>query len=284
MNHARYLQISLWYRTPSYALLVRLTQTGGVDGAIQNVRDLQVHLENSKSGLTGTERRNALLRWLDDQARPAIEFLFEDGTDIIEEIDASCDRLAGSHLDGSDLYSLATRENTRWRERIRRVEEDLQRQKQFADRRGTPVVLDTSVLMEAEPLGTIDWPSPAPIRLIVPILVVEELDNLLHDRDAARRKKARDARRVLMAVHPGNKPTEPEPLPGMLPLITLEVLVDNDWRQRRANNDAEIVDQALDLHRITGLALLATCELQQYYRAGAVDLPAILVPRRDDQS
>jgi hypothetical protein len=129
----------------------------------------------------------------------------------------------------------------------------LHRQKQFADRRGTPVVLDTSVLMEAEPLGAIDWPSPAPVRLIVQCI-------------------------------PATSPTEPAPLPGMLPLITLEVLVDNDWRQRRANNDAEIVDQALDLHRITGLALLATCDLQQYYRAGAVDLPAILVPRKDDQS
>jgi hypothetical protein len=263
---------------------VRLKQTGGIDGAIQKIRDLQTQLENSRSGLTGTERRDALVQWLDYQARPVLEFLFEDGTDIIEEIDTSYDRLAGSHLDGSDLYSLATRDSTRWRERIQRVEGELQRQKQFADRRGTPVVLDTSVLMEAEPLATIDWPSPAPVRLIVPILVVEELDNLLHDRDAARRKKARDARRVLLAVHPGNKPTEPAPLPGMLPLITLEVLVDNDWRQRRANNDAEIVDQALDLHRITGLALLATCDLQQYYRAGAVDLPAILVPRRDDQS
>lgn len=263
---------------------MRLKQTGAIDGAIQNIRNLQVQLGDSRSGLTGTERRNAMLQWLEDQARPVLEFLFEDGTDLTEEIEASYDRLAGSHLDGSDLYSLATRENTRWRERIQRIDEELQRLKQFADRRGTPVVLDTSVLMEAEPLGTIDWPSPAPVRLIVPILVVEELDNLLHDRDAARRKKARDARRVLMGVHPGNKPTEPAPLPGMLPLITLEMLVDNDWHMRRGNNDAEIVDQALDLHRLTGRALLATCDLQQYYRAGAVDLPAILVPRKDDQS
>jgi hypothetical protein len=70
----------------------------------------------------------------------------------------------------------------------------------------------------------------------------------------------------------------------MLPLVTLELLVDSDWRRRRANNDAEIADQALDLHRITGRALPATCDLQQYYRAGAVDLPAIPMPRRDDQS
>ena len=177
---------------------MRLKQTGGVEGAIQKIPDLQVQLENSRSGLTGTERRNALLQWLDDQAGPALEFLFEDASDIIEDVDASYDRLAGSHLDGSDLYILATRQNNRWRERIQRVEAELQRQKQLADRRGTPVILDTSVLMEAEPLGTIDWPSPAPVRLIVPILVVEELDDLLHDRDAARRKKARDARRVLM--------------------------------------------------------------------------------------
>jgi predicted ribonuclease YlaK len=111
--------------------------------------------------------------------------------------------------------------------------------------------------MEAQSLGSIPWPTidaslaDLPIRVIVPIIVVEELDDLLHDRDADRKKKAREARRFMRSVHPGNKPPEPAPLPDN-PNVTLEVLVDSDWRNRRSNNDAEIIDQALQVHRMTG--------------------------------
>jgi hypothetical protein len=261
---------------------VRLQQAGSVDAALQNIRNLQISLGNSRSGLTGSARRSEMLRWLDDQARPVLEFLFGQGADVLAEIHSSYERLAGSGLEDTALYSLATRENTRWPERVKRIEDEPRRQSDFAGRPGSPVITDTSVLMEAGPLGAIDLKVPAPVRLLVPIVVVEELDELLHDRDADRRKRARDARRILMTAHPDGKATEPAALPGTTG-ITLEVLLDSDARQRRANNDAEIVKQARAVHGITGQAVLATCDLAQYYRAGPAGLAAVLVPRRADQ-
>jgi hypothetical protein len=49
------------------------------------------------------------------------------------------------------------------------------------------------------------------------------------------------------------------------------------------DNDAEIIDQALSVREMTGRpALLATCDTRQLYRAGAVGLQAILMPRADE--
>lgn len=155
-------------------------------------------------------------------------------------------------------------------------------------RPGRPVVLDTSALMEGMPFATFEWhsldPSLAtvPVRLIVPILVIEELDDLLHDRSADRRQKARTATRSLWDLHK-TEPTQPAALPGQ-PNVTIEVLLDGDWHQRRPNNDAEIVDQALMMRDLTGKnVLLAACDLRMVYRASAVSLPAVLVPRADGQ-
>jgi hypothetical protein len=57
-------------------------------------------------------------------------------------------------------------------------------------------------------------------------------------------------------------------------------VLDGDWHERRPNNDAEIIDQALAFHELTGKpVLLATCDLRMMYRAGAVSLTAVQVPR-----
>jgi hypothetical protein len=60
------------------------------------------------------------------------------------------------------------------------------------------------------------------------------------------------------------------------------VLLDGDWHQRRPSNDAEIIDQAKQVHELTGKAtLIASCDYRQLYRAAAVGLPAVLMPRRN---
>ena len=97
------------------------------------------------------------------------------------------------------------------------------------------------------------------IRLIVPILVVEELDDLLDDRRGDRKQKAREVTPGLIDLHK-DSPTEPAALPGQ-PDVTIEVLLDGDWHQRRPNNDAEIIDQTLFVRDMTGRpTLLASCD------------------------
>jgi PIN domain len=266
---------------------MRLKQPGNIDNAIQSIRNLAFQLENTRSSTSADARRDAMLQWFEDQARPILEHLLDPAEDIISDIDAAYNRLlmVPSDLEQPRLYSMLNREYTRWGGRFRQVEAELQQQKLMIGN-GSVVVLDTSVLMEGEPFVTFDWRGFHPslttgaVRLVLPIIVIDELDALLHDRDGERKKKAREARRVLMSVHPGNKPAEAAPLPGK-PDVTLQVLVDDPWRVRLPNNDAEIIDQTLRLHQTTGRAMLATCDLNQYYRAGAVEVAVMLFPRKD---
>jgi PIN domain len=266
---------------------MRLRQPGNIDNAIQNIRTLAFQLENTRSAMSADSRRDALLQWFQDQARPTLEFLLDPAEDIISDIEAAYDRLvlSPSGLDGPRLYSMLNREYNRWAGRLRQVEAELQQQKLMIGD-GSAVVLDTSVLMEGEPFVTFDWHGLHPslttgaVRLVLPIIVIDELDELLHDRDGDRKKKAREARRALMSVHPGNKPAEAAPLPDK-PGVTLQVMVDDPWRVRLPNNDAEIIDQVLRLHQAGGRAMLATCDLNQYYRAGAMEVAVVLFPRRD---
>jgi PIN domain-containing protein len=261
---------------------MRLRNAGGIDNAQQSLRSIQTQLENTGSASINNDRRSGMLQWIEDMARPVFEMVLDDDG-VLADLETSYDRLALAPA-GTNQYSLVAREQSRWRGRLRRIEEEMQGDKRFAGRPGFPVIVDTSVLMEALPLSAITWPdlvgaaNAGQIRVIVPILVVEELDELLHDRDAKRRDKARHARRFLWSLHSGTRPTEPSRLPDNQ-AITLEVAVDRSWRERSSDNDAEIIEQALQVYRLTGRALLVACDLHQVYRAEAMEMPASLIER-----
>jgi len=263
---------------------MRLRSPGTIDQAIETVRSLRSYLSTARGGGTTLPIEDPFLTWIDDQARPQFESLFAPTEDLLAELDISHNRINNAPKSNvRRLNAMLSRELMAWNRRLDVVIAELSEQR-MAERPGEPIVLDTSVLMEGEPLVSFDWhsldPSLAakPVRLVVPILVVEELDDLLHDRQAERRQKARAATRTLLQLHQ-TRPTEPAVLPSQ-PDVTIEVMLDGDWHERRPNNDAEIIDQALALHELTGKrVLLATCDLRMMYRAGAASLAAVQVPR-----
>ncbi|MGH3401058.1 MAG: PIN domain-containing protein [Streptosporangiaceae bacterium] len=264
---------------------MRLRVPGTIDQAVERVRFLRGQLSTATGDSFGFGPEDAFLTWIDDYARPQFESLLAPDEELLVELDASHNRInMAPKSNVRRLNAMLSRERNDWERRLTEAMEELAWQKRLAERPGQQVVLDTSVMMEAGPLPSIDWHGMDPalaqgeIRLILPILAVEELDNLLHDRNGDRRKKARDATRTLVGLH-GTRPTEPAALPGK-PEVTIEVLLDGDWHQRRPNNDAEIVDQALAVHELTGKrVLLATCDLRMMYRAGVAGLPSTQVPR-----
>lgn len=276
---------------------MRLRHPGTIDAAITMVQSLSRYLENARHGNPAHGPGDQFLTWCEDQARPQLESLFAPGEELLDELEVSYSRInnavSNSPVSGiRRLNAMLSREYRDWSERLGQVLVDLDRQKQLMMWPGRPVVLDTSVLMEAEPFATLDWHgvhpvlSGIPIRLVVPILVIEELDDLLHDRNAERRQKARAATRALRELHK-TKPTEPAVLteqpPGQQP-VTIEVLMDGDWHQRRPNNDAEIIDQALMLQDLIGRpVLLTTCDLHMMYRAGAENQTSVVMPRAGGQ-
>ncbi len=264
---------------------MRLRNPGTIDQAITTIRALQSGLTRARGGNVLLPVEDPFLTWIDDQARPQLENLFAATEDVLAELDVSHNRINNAPKSNvRRTNAMLSREWQDWDRRLSDLIVELQQQKRVAERPGEPIVLDTSVLMEGPPLASSDWHGLDSslvgklVRLVVPIIVVEELDDLLHDRQAERRKKARDATRALLDLHQ-TRPTEPAPMPAH-PDVTIEVLLDGEWHVRRPNNDAEIIDQALRLGELTGKGvLLATCDLRMIYRAGAASLPSVYVPR-----
>jgi hypothetical protein len=87
------------------------------------------------------------------------------------------------------LNGVLNRERVDWDRRFEEVIEELTKLKVFVDRPGRPVMLDTSALMEGELFTEFDWHTldeslkDVSVRLILPSLVVEELDELKRHRE-----------------------------------------------------------------------------------------------------
>lgn len=269
---------------------MRLRNSVSIDAAITSVQSLRNYLDSTRNASHSFGPEDPFLTWCDDQARPQLQTFLVPTEELPDELEVSYNRInLAPKANLRRLNAMLSREYLSWHRRLGEVVDELNEQKKLASRPGTPVVLDTSALMEGEPLVSFDWHSldsslaTGPVRLVVPILVVEELDDLLHDRDGARKKKARDASRALRELHKA-RPTEPAPLPNQQD-VTVEVLLDGDWHRRRPNNDTEIIDQALSLRdQIAKPVLLGACDLPMMYRAAAAGLPSVLVPRADGQA
>src|SRR6266496_2953071 len=142
-------------------------------------------------------------------------------------------------------YELLQREVTTQVERLRAARERLESLREFIGRKGHIVVPDTSALTRGVWFEDFDWAgelglSPA-VRLVIPILVIEELDGL-KDRERTTKDgdRARKVLRRLRELFATSRPSVPVALPTR-PKVTVELLIDEDWNRRRPINDAEII-------------------------------------------
>lgn len=267
---------------------MRLRNPGGIEAAIQTVSQVQGELGNTASG-SATPRLVAMIRWIDNWAAPQLGNHFPPTEELFIQLDDTHYRLLGAqNLSELPLNSLLNRESKTWDARLSQVIYELRKASVFIKHPGRIVVPDTSALMEGLPFTEYDWHSldtslaDGPVRIVVPVLVVEELDGHMHSRDRHRKATAKEVLRALWALH-RETPTEPAQLP-QTPDMTIEVFTDGDWHRRRENNDGEIIDQALSVQELTGRpAILATCDYNQAYRAAVPGLKTVLMPRRDEQ-
>ena len=156
--------------------------------------------------------------------------------------------------------------------------------KEFVNRDGHIVVPDTSALVRGIWFEDFDWPTElglTPVRIVIPILVIEELD-LLKDRerttkagDRARRvvRRLRDLCGAVPPGHPANLPTRTN--------ITVEVLLDDDRHTRRPNHDGEIIEQARLVKALTGQNVRFICvDAAMEFRARQHGLTVLAMPTR----
>jgi predicted ribonuclease YlaK len=147
------------------------------------------------------------------------------------------------------------------------------------------VVPDTNLFLQADaPFETIDWhaalESQRDIRLVVPLVVVHELDRLKRQGNSTTARLARAALRWLAA----NLPADPNGPParvaggGSEPQTAIEVYV-QDGPSRPEDADGVIIKLAQQLGRISGRpTVLVTRDLGMRVRAVAVGVNAVQLP------
>ncbi len=161
-------------------------------------------------------------------------------------------------------------------EALERLLRDLEgRIRRFSDD-GHAAILDTNVLLHHQPPANVDWTRivDAPVRLIVPLRVVEELDEKKYDR---RSEIADVARRVLpqletVLAKSGGAGT-------LRDGVTIEVPVASRPRSRPIDPDREILESCLEVQQFSGReAILITGDTAMRIRAEALGISVKRMP------
>jgi PIN domain len=157
--------------------------------------------------------------------------------------------------------SLIVREQDVWVDRLATAVRGLEQVKDFVVRPGRVAVLDTSAFHEFDRFWVADWAavteadpphepmSGLPIRLVVPLVVVEELDAQKRHQNGKVRQAARDILRHLREL----QRVSTDAFADVLRLderVTLEILLDDWTHVRLPENDAEIIDRAVYLRSL----------------------------------
>lgn len=263
---------------------MRLKNPGGLENAIQTVKQVKDQLWSTVAGASAA-RKDAFLTWCNQWATPQLgNHLLASGP-VFAEIAESYHRLVTvPPLTERELNGLVDREWHAWDARLERLIAELEDLRPFLGRPGALVVPDTSALIEGVFFARFDWHRLHPslqdsaVRLVVPSVVVEELDELKRHRDVRQRERARRVLTALWDLHQA-RPSEPAALADT-PDVTIEVWLDHGWHQRMPNIDGEIIDQAVGMHELTGRpVILAACDYAQLYRAAPAGLTVVLMPR-----
>lgn len=252
---------------------MRLRQ--GVDYTIETLTHLKNELASIVIGDLYDTRDNWMRWW--SAADLQLRSLFTDD-DMVTSLYVTQEKIRGLHPTGLPSF-LMGRECDVWRARFEDAISRLEALKPFIGAPGQIVVPDTSAFIEGEYFTDFDWHSLEGItagelvRLVVPILVIEELDDLKRDRRAGDR-----ARSVLRRLWELGGLGRRVIVPGRN--ATIEVFPDDPWHLRRPVNDEEIIERAAAIKELTARdVVLAAGDYAMLSRAGAVELKAALMPR-----
>jgi PIN domain len=268
---------------------MRLKDPALIDMVISQLRSMELEVMNGMSNQQGrhiTEVASFYMGWVDSTYGQLRSYLVDDG--LAEGLHTQ--RYWEIVRSGGGLprpQEVIQREVTTQVERLQAVRERLTALKEFIGRDGHIVVPDTSVFTRGVWFEDFDWVGkmglkPA-VRLVIPILVIEELDGL---KDRERTSKAGDrARRILRLLRDlfaASKPSVPVALPKR-PNVTVEVLMDDAWHRRHPIKDAEIIEQALGLKDLVpGDVWLVCVDAAMEFRAREHGLAAFAMPTLDE--
>jgi hypothetical protein len=143
----------------------------------------------------------------------------------------------------------------------------------LAGQPGAVLLLDTNTFMHCTQFPDVDWRTEFNedmVRLVVPLIVLDELDDKTFSGNSRLAKRAdkvlRQFDRFMEAIVRDGFATVREK-------VTIEVLADEDGHRRRGNNDTELLDRAEFLQQVIEQPVtIVTTDRGMRVRAGARDI------------
>ncbi len=164
---------------------------------------------------------------------------------------------------------------------LRRLVSGVTALRALRDRKGVPVVLDTNVLMHYHRPDRVLWAEVigcASVRLVLPICVLDELDNKKY---AGSDRMSRRADMAVRALREHRAYLVPGSAATFADGTTCEVFLDEAGHLRKANPDEELLSRALTLQRALGRQVtVVTGDLCMQLRAGAIGLAEAVMPEK----
>jgi hypothetical protein len=244
-------------------------------------RVLEVQNIQSRGAPTAIDMRDRYLVWADDTER-LLRSLFDE----VHLTDLHTDRfwhIRDLTLDSARPWELINTEIAVQAERLGLFADALEaRAKRLMSTPGQIAVPDTNVFLHFKRFDTIDWTGvvgATPLRVVIPLSVVEELDL----KKAARRRDLADrARSVFARLESLMGPTAGAPAP-LRDQVTVEVLVETEVDptriERAGTPDTEILDVSEFLGFLTGQPItLVTGDVSMRLRAAVRGLRVVSLP------
>jgi hypothetical protein len=276
---------------------MRLKTPGDLQAVIDNVDFLARKLADCLSGPRPNSRqaREAWLEWWAG-ADMKIRELFADD-DLLVPLARTATEIRNLDIPApayeAPSLSFIIRERDVWVDRLETAVRKLKEIEDFVTRPGRIAVLDTSAFHEFDRFWVADWvklteadPPHAsmpglPIRLVVPLIVVEELDAQKRHPNGKVREAARDILRHLRDL----PRLSTDAFADVLRLddrVTVEILLDDPMHLRMPVNDAEIIDRAVHLRSLFPMSrrvILVSGDVSMEFRAEGVSLETKHVSR-----
>ena len=144
---------------------------------------------------------------------------------------------------------------------------------------GHLAVIDTNVLLEHQAPEQVKWSevvNASPVRLVIPLRVLDELDEKKY---TARDDKADWARRLLSRLWANLGPVGGKPVP-LAEGVTVEVPIGRGPRRRTVDADQEVIDTCETIQRVGRSVVLVTGDYGMAIRASALDVPVAMMPEK----
>jgi predicted ribonuclease YlaK len=146
--------------------------------------------------------------------------------------------------------------------------------------RGLPIVIDSNALLEYQRPDSVNWQAFLGVkaRLMIPLRVIEEIDEKKHSNSDRLRGAARNLLPWIARQFPqgDHGPVEFRPQRD----ATIEVILAERPRYRPTDADEEILDVAHDVRQFTGQVRLMTGDLGMRLRAASEGLEVLEPPEK----